>query len=211
MRCAFVRHRAHRGLGLACLNADRRNAGLRQSRMQPARQRASLKADPAPFSSRTPGRRQPVPQVSLVARASRTIFPALSTTSDRCLFQRHVQPGKVTHGCFSSRSVVDALGPRLSSREGRPQDHRGRPQSPHLSVFPDETSRAFSAAKPPCGKGVRPRGRTGLSGRNQRDSGRSRRVRRPRRSPVVPLGYAGRDRGYCCSAPSCPDHHSQPK
>jgi hypothetical protein len=33
--------------------------------------------------------------------------------ADRCLFQRHVQPGKVTHGCFSSRFVVDALGPRF--------------------------------------------------------------------------------------------------
>jgi hypothetical protein len=42
----LVRHRAHRRLGLARLDADRRNPSFRHARMQPRRQRARLKADP---------------------------------------------------------------------------------------------------------------------------------------------------------------------
>ena len=51
---SLVWHRPHRRLGLARLDADRRDAGLGEPSVQPRRQRTSLQADPLHLHPRCP-------------------------------------------------------------------------------------------------------------------------------------------------------------
>ncbi len=62
-------------------------------------QRTRLQAEPAPSSSRMPRRTRPAPP----ARWRHAHDPAsVVHDAEGGLFQRHVQPGKATHGCSSS-------------------------------------------------------------------------------------------------------------
>jgi hypothetical protein len=71
----FVRHGTHRRLGLARLDADGCNAGLRQTLMEPGRQRTGLKANPLHYHPACPEERDQRLRLAGNARLARNTAP----------------------------------------------------------------------------------------------------------------------------------------
>jgi hypothetical protein len=124
--------RYHRRLGLTRLDADRKQAALRQAAVQSGGQRARFQADPF---HRHPARGEERNQLLRLACHARFAHKAagIIDDADSSLFQRHVQPGKVTHGCSSSMLVADPhTGTRSTILRGAATGTTGQgPQSPH--------------------------------------------------------------------------------